>query len=83
MPTYEYACASCGHQLEAKQRISDDPLTDCPECGESALRKQLTNSGGFVLKGGGWYKDGYAGSKEKGGGDDGGGCATGACPLAE
>lgn len=82
MPTYEYACASCGHQLEIKQRISEDPLTECPECKEQSLRKQLNNAGAFVLKGGGWYKDGYSGSKERAQ-SDGGSCTTGTCPLSD
>ena len=54
MPTYEYACTACGHQLEAVQRFSDDPLTDCPECG-GALRK-VYGAVGIVLKGSGFYK---------------------------
>jgi len=84
MPTYEYACASCGHQMEVKQRISEDPLTECPECKENSLRKQLNNSGAFVLKGGGWYKDGYSGAKERSqDGGDGGACSTGTCPLSD
>ena len=33
MPTYEYACTACGHRLEAVQKFTDDPLTECPECG--------------------------------------------------
>lgn len=86
MPTYDYACGSCGHQMEVQQRMSEDPLTECPACGENALRKQLHNSGGFVLKGGGWYRDGYAGSKERSSDGGGGGesaCATGGCPATE
>jgi len=54
LPTYEYACTACGHQLEAVQRFSDDPLTDCPECG-GALRK-VYGAVGIVLKGSGFYK---------------------------
>ena len=65
MPTYDYACASCGHRLEVRQRISDDPLVDCPECHEPELRKLLSNAGSFVLKGGGWFRDGYAGPSER------------------
>lgn len=65
MPTYDYACASCGHRLEAKQRMSEDPLEICPQCSQPALRKQLSSSGAFVLKGGGWFRDGYAGSSER------------------
>jgi putative FmdB family regulatory protein len=54
LPTYEYACTACGHRLEAVQKFSDDPLTECPECG-SALRK-VYGAVGIVLKGSGFYK---------------------------
>ncbi len=54
MPTYEYACTACGHRLEAVQKFSDDPLTECPECG-CALRK-VYGAVGIVLKGSGFYK---------------------------
>jgi putative FmdB family regulatory protein len=54
LPTYEYACTTCGHQLEAVQKFSDDPLTECPECG-GALRK-VYGAVGIVLKGSGFYK---------------------------
>ena len=54
MPTYEYACTACGHELEAVQKFSDDPLTECPECG-SPLRK-VYGAVGIVLKGSGFYK---------------------------
>jgi putative FmdB family regulatory protein len=54
LPTYEYACTACGHRLEAVQKFSDDPLTDCPECG-GALRK-VYGAVGIVLKGSGFYK---------------------------
>jgi putative FmdB family regulatory protein len=54
VPTYEYACTACGHRLEAVQSFSDEPLTECPECGE-ALRK-VYGAVGIVLKGSGFYK---------------------------
>jgi putative FmdB family regulatory protein len=54
LPTYEYACTACGHRLEAVQKFSDDPLTECPECGD-ALRK-VYGAVGIVLKGSGFYK---------------------------
>jgi putative FmdB family regulatory protein len=54
VPTYEYACTACGHRLEAVQRFSDDPLTECPECG-GELRKVYAPVG-IVLKGSGFYK---------------------------
>jgi putative FmdB family regulatory protein len=55
MPIYEYRCDECGHELEALQKMSDAPLTDCPECGAAALKK-LISAAGFRLKGGGWYE---------------------------
>ncbi len=55
MPIYEYECEKCGHRLEAIQKFSDAPLTDCPECHEAALKK-LISSAAFKLKGGGWYE---------------------------
>ena len=65
MPIYEYACASCDHHLEALQKISEDPLVFCPECGEESLRK-LVSAAAFVLKGSGWYETDFKNSgKEK------------------
>ena len=54
MPIYAYQCESCGHAKDVLQKISDAPLTDCPVCGASTFKKQLT-AAGFQLKGSGWY----------------------------
>lgn len=54
MPTYQYACTACGHQLEAVQSFTDEPLTECPTCA-GRLRK-LFNSVGIVFKGSGFYR---------------------------
>lgn len=54
MPTYEYACRSCGTHLEVVQRFTDDPLTECPACG-GTLRK-VYGQIGIVFKGNGFYK---------------------------
>jgi len=54
MPIYEYQCATCGHPLEAMQKISEEPLKKCPECGKDSLQK-LISAAGFQLKGTGWY----------------------------
>jgi putative FmdB family regulatory protein len=54
MPTYQYACTSCGERLEVVQSFSDDPLTVCPAC-EGALRKVFSPVG-VVFKGSGFYK---------------------------
>jgi len=65
MPIYEYACVSCDHHLEALQKISEDPLVFCPECGEESLRK-MVSAAAFVLKGSGWYETDFKNSgKEK------------------
>ncbi|BAZ94982.1 FmdB family transcriptional regulator [Thiohalobacter sp. COW1] len=64
MPIYEYQCTKCGHELENLQKISDPPLTDCPECGEAALQK-LVSAAGFRLKGGGWYETDFKSGSRK------------------
>jgi putative FmdB family regulatory protein len=68
MPVYEYECTSCGHILEKQQRISENPLTICPEC--SGELKKLISMSSFQLKGGGWYSDGYSGPSNNNGGSD-------------
>ena len=55
MPIYEYRCNACGHELEKIQRMTDEPLSVCPDCGEPELRR-LVSAPGFRLKGGGWYE---------------------------
>ncbi|MBT8145090.1 MAG: zinc ribbon domain-containing protein [Gammaproteobacteria bacterium] len=70
MPIYEYQCESCGHQLEALQKVSDPRLTDCPQCSESALVKRVS-APSFRLKGGGWYETDFkTGNKRNLAGDD-------------
>jgi putative FmdB family regulatory protein len=54
VPTYEYACAECGERLEAVQKFSDDPLTECPAC-RGRLRKVFSPVG-IVFKGSGFYR---------------------------
>ena len=61
MPIYAYKCESCGFAKDVLQKISDATLTDCPNCGASAFRKQLT-AAGFQLKGSGWYATDFKGS---------------------
>jgi putative FmdB family regulatory protein len=86
MPIYEYECQSCGHVLDALQKISDDPLRHCPDCGEPALKK-LLSAPRFRLKGGGWYETDFkdknrrniassdSSKSDAGAGKDGGGTA--------
>lgn len=54
MPTYDYRCKDCGHELEVVQAFTDDPLTECPSCG-GALRKKF-GAVGISFKGSGFYK---------------------------
>jgi putative FmdB family regulatory protein len=60
MPVYEYECQDCEKVFEVQQRISDDPLSSCPEC--QGQVKKLMSMSSFQLKGSGWYADGYASS---------------------
>lgn len=66
MPTYEYKCNKCHKNFEQVQKITEPPLKECPKCGGPV--KRLISTTTFTLKGGGWYKDGYAstGSSPKG-----------------
>jgi putative FmdB family regulatory protein len=68
MPTYEYACKSCGRHLEVHQSFSDDPLTTCPTC-EGPLRKVFGNIA-IAFKGSGFYSTDNR-SVAKGGGNNG------------
>jgi putative FmdB family regulatory protein len=63
MPFYEYQCKSCGHDLEAMQKISDAPLKKCPHCGKSQLQR-LMSAPVFRLKGGGWYETDFKGDQD-------------------
>ena len=64
MPIYEYRCENCGHELEAVQKISDNPLVKCPNCEADALKKRISASG-FRLKGGGWYETDFKSGNKK------------------
>ena len=63
MPFYEYQCKSCGHDLEAMQKITDRPLKKCPQCGKSQLQR-LMSAPVFRLKGGGWYETDFKGDQD-------------------
>ena len=60
MPIYAYKCESCGFSKDVLQKMSDAPLSDCPSCGGSTFKKQLT-AAGFQLKGSGWYATDFKG----------------------
>jgi|TARA_R110002124_G_scaffold93117_10_gene236495 putative FmdB family regulatory protein len=64
MPIYEYECKACGHRMEKLQKISADPLNDCPACQSDGLER-LVSAAGFRLAGGGWYETDFkTGSKK-------------------
>ncbi len=64
MPIYAYGCSSCGLQKDVLQKISDAPLSTCPECGKETFSKQLT-AAGFQLKGSGYYVTDFKGGPKK------------------
>lgn len=64
MPIYEYRCTACEHELEALQKVSDAPLSECPACQKPALMKKVS-AAGFRLKGGGWYETDFKASGKK------------------
>ena len=67
MPIYEYKCESCGNEFEELMKINA-PAPPCPACGGEDVGRLVSRTS-FVLKGGGWYKDGYTGkSNQRGGG---------------
>lgn len=63
MPTYDYVCDRCGREFEVQQKMSDPAIKTCEKCGGEVTK--LISSGNFVLKGDGWYVDGY--SSKRGG----------------
>jgi len=73
MPIYGYVCKSCEHRFDVLQKMSDDPLVHCPDCGEASLQKELS-APKFRLKGSGWYETDFkTGSKRNLHGDSGSG----------
>ena len=64
MPIYEYECKSCGERIEKFQKISDAPLTLCPNCGANSLEK-LVSAAAFKLTGSGWYETDFKDKKPK------------------
>lgn len=68
MPTYEYVCSKCAHELEAFQSMKDASLKKCPACGRSALRRKVGGGAGLIFKGTGFYITDYkksAGGKKE------------------
>lgn len=55
MPIYEYECKSCHHHFDLIQKISDEPIRQCPKCFEETAIRLVSAPAGFQLKGTGWY----------------------------
>lgn len=66
MPIYAYRCGSCGFEKDVLQKMSDAPLTSCPECRQESFAKRVT-AAGFQLKGSGWYVTDFRGGASAGG----------------
>ncbi len=81
MPIYAYRCLKCGAEPEFLQKMSEPPITECETCGGELVRK--VTAAAFHLKGGGWYKDGYASSKPGEGGDKAGDAKSDAKPASD
>lgn len=59
MPTYEYVCEKCHHELEAFQSMKDEPLKRCPACRRLTLRRRIGGGSGLIFKGTGFYITDY------------------------
>jgi len=59
MPTYEYVCAKCGHEMEAFHSMKDSPLQLCPACKRRALKRKVGGGAGLIFKGTGFYITDY------------------------
>lgn len=69
MPTYEYHCKSCNHQLEVTQKITAEPLRECPECSKLALQRGPGGGLGLHFQGSGFYINDYGPGKASSGGE--------------
>lgn len=59
MPTYDYQCQACGHELEIFQPITESPKKKCPRCGKLRLKRLLGTGAGVIFKGSGFYETDY------------------------
>ncbi|AWI10064.1 FmdB family zinc ribbon protein [Ereboglobus luteus] len=65
MPTYDYVCPKCGFEFEAFQSMSDKPLTKCPSCKKTGVKRLIGPGAGFVFKGTGFYETDFKTKKGK------------------
>ncbi|MEI7800378.1 MAG: zinc ribbon domain-containing protein [Opitutaceae bacterium] len=74
MPTYEYICPKCSHEMEAFQSMNDQPLKLCPACKRRVLKRKIGGGAGLIFKGTGFYITDY--KKKSGGKGEGAPAAT-------
>ncbi|MGC8977421.1 MAG: FmdB family zinc ribbon protein [Candidatus Ratteibacteria bacterium] len=65
MPTYEYECQKCGYKFEKFQKMTDTPLSECPNCKENSLKRLIGIGGGVIYKGPGFYTTEYRSQEYK------------------
>lgn len=70
MPTYDYLCRACGHELEIFHSISDAPKRKCPKCGKLKLERQIGSGAAVIFKGSGFYETDYRSDSYKKGASD-------------
>lgn len=63
IPLYEYLCKKCNHKFEKRQKMTDETIPKCPKCNGNC--RKLISGTSFILKGGGWYSDGYSKGYDK------------------
>ncbi|MBI1370603.1 MAG: zinc ribbon domain-containing protein [Planctomycetes bacterium] len=59
MPTYDYRCDNCGHEVEVFQSITAKPLRKCPECGKNTFKRLIGTGAGVLFKGDGFWQTDY------------------------
>jgi len=64
MPIYEYKCSNCSHEFEKIQKISEEPIKECPKCNKKSVSK-LISAPSFRLKGSGWYETDFKTGNKK------------------
>jgi len=63
MATYDYICEACKHEWQEEQKINDPKVDTCPKCAKVKAKRLISGGTSFILKGGGWYREGYSSSK--------------------
>lgn len=65
MPTYQYKCSRCNHEVEIMHSIKDAPRKKCPRCGKNGLHRIISGGGGIIFRGHGFYCNDYPSNGDK------------------